>query len=60
MGLVARSQAFRNVRARPEVSIVIFDSRVAVGSALAMRMSVKRSHAPSEVQASTPSRSSAS
>ena len=29
----------RNVRARPEVSIVIFDSRVAVGSARAVYMS---------------------
>lgn len=31
----------RNVRARPEVSIVIFDSRVAVGSALAVYMSAR-------------------
>ena len=41
MGLVARSQAFRNVRARPEVSIVIFDSQVAVGSARAVYMSAR-------------------
>jgi Pyridoxamine 5'-phosphate oxidase len=31
----------RNVRARPEVSIVIFDSQVAVGSALAVYMSAR-------------------
>jgi len=31
----------RNVRARPEVSIVIFDSRVAVGSARAVYMSAR-------------------
>ena len=31
----------RNVRARPEVSIVIFDSRVAVGSARAVYMSAQ-------------------
>lgn len=31
----------RNVRARPEVSIVIFDSRVAVGSAEAVYMSAR-------------------
>jgi nitroimidazol reductase NimA-like FMN-containing flavoprotein (pyridoxamine 5'-phosphate oxidase superfamily) len=31
----------RNVRVRPEVSIVIFDSRVAVGSALAVYMSAR-------------------
>jgi hypothetical protein len=35
LGLVARAQAFSNVRARPEVCIVIFDSRAAVGSARA-------------------------
>jgi hypothetical protein len=31
----------RNVRARPEVSIVIFDSRVAVGSSRAVYMSAR-------------------
>jgi pyridoxine/pyridoxamine 5'-phosphate oxidase len=31
----------RNVRARPEVSIVIFDSQVAVGSALAVYMTAR-------------------
>jgi hypothetical protein len=30
-----------NIRARPEVSIVVFDSRVAVGSALAVYMSAR-------------------
>jgi nitroimidazol reductase NimA-like FMN-containing flavoprotein (pyridoxamine 5'-phosphate oxidase superfamily) len=31
----------RNVKARPDVSIVIFDSQVAVGSALAVHMSAR-------------------
>jgi predicted pyridoxine 5'-phosphate oxidase superfamily flavin-nucleotide-binding protein len=33
------SRHSRNLRARPEVSLVVFDSRVAVGSALAVYMS---------------------
>ena len=41
LGFVARPQAFSDLRARSEVSIVIFDSRVAVGSARAVYMSVR-------------------
>ena len=36
----------RNVRARPELSIVIFDSRVAVGSARAVYMSGRAEEVP--------------
>ena len=35
------SRHSQNVRARPEVSIVVFDSQVAVGSALAVYMSAR-------------------
>ncbi len=41
LGLVADRRHSRNVGARPEVSIVVFNSQVAVGSVLAVYMSAR-------------------